>query len=336
MATVFVTGGAGYVGSHCCKAFAEQGWEVVTIDNLSRGWREFVRWGPLVEADLTDAPALADAFRRFRPDLVVHVAGYAYVGESTYDPSIYYKNNVVGSFTLIEEMRRAEVFNLAFSSTCAVYGDAIYTPLDEAHPQNPTNPYGYTKLAVERMLSDFGRSYGLNSVSLRYFNAAGGVPDAGIGERHAPETHLIPLAIEAALGGTEFTINGTDFATRDGTAVRDYVHVADLARAHLLAADLLRREGGVHQVNLGAGRGLSVLDVLRSVESLTGRRIRTTPGPRRAGDPAELFASAQRAQERLGWAPTCSDLDHIIKTALSWRLQDGPAPRIDAAKAVSL
>jgi UDP-arabinose 4-epimerase len=322
MATVFVTGGAGYVGSHCCKAFAEQGWEVVTIDNLSRGWRDFVRWGPLVEADLADAPALADAFRRFRPDIVVHVAAYAYVGESTQDPALYYRNNVVGSLTLLEEMRRADVRNLAFSSTCAVYGDAAYTPLDEDHPQNPTNPYGYTKLAVERMLSDFGRSYGLNSIALRYFNAAGGVPGAGIGERHAPETHLIPLAIEAALMGTEFTINGSDFPTRDGTAVRDYVHVADLARAHVLAADVLRREGGVHRVNLGVGRGHSVLEVLGRVESLTGRKIRALHGPRRPGDPAELFASARRAQDLLGWTPVCSDLDQLVETAVNWRLQD--------------
>ena len=318
MRRVLVTGGAGYVGSHCCKAFAGAGWDVVVFDNLSRGCREAVKWGDLIEGDVADPEAIGAALRRCRPDLVAHFAAYAYVGESVARPDLYYKNNSLGSFALLEQMRMAGISSLIFSSTCATYGLPVRTPIDEDHPQVPISPYGWSKLLVERMLADYHNAYGFNSVSLRYFNAAGCDPDGEIGERHVPETHAIPLAIAAALGGAHFTVNGNDFETFDGTAVRDYVHVADLARAHVLAGEMIMRKGGVHAFNLGTGAGTSVLQVMAAVERAVGRRAALSFGPRRPGDPPVLVASSARAREAFGWTPALSRLDVIVETALAW------------------
>ncbi len=319
MSTVLVTGGAGYVGSHCCKAFASAGWTVVTYDNLSRGWRDAVKWGPLVEGDIGDAETMAATLRQYKPDVVAHFAAYAYVGESVERPELYYRNNSFGTLVLLEEMLKAGVNRLIFSSTCASYGIPVRIPIDEEHPQSPINPYGWSKFIIERMVEDFSRAHGLNAVMLRYFNAAGCDPDGEIGERHEPETHVVPLAIEAAIrSGRAFTINGTDFDTRDGTAVRDYIHVTDLARAHVLAGDRLLQKPGVHVYNLGTGNGTTVKELVEAVGRVSGRSLPVTLGPRRPGDPPALVASASKAESELGWVPRNSDIDRIIETALSW------------------
>lgn len=328
--TVLVTGGAGYVGSHCCKAFAEAGWRVVTFDNLSRGWRDAVRWGPLIEGDISDAAAFGRALQACRPDAVAHFAAYSYVGESMTRPDLYYWNNVVGTHTVVEEMRKAGLSNLILSSSCATYGAPDMALIDEAHAQRPINPYGWSKLMSERIIQDYSAAYGLSAVILRYFNAAGCHPDGDIGERHEPETHVIPLAIEAALDEVRtFTVHGRDFGTHDGTAVRDYVHVVDLANAHLLAAEHLVAEGGLQIFNLGAGVGTSVLEIIQAVERKVGRTIPLKYGPRRPGDPSELVASAERARRVLGWTPRHSSIDDIVETALGWRRGQG-ALRPDA------
>jgi len=319
MKTVLITGGAGYVGSHCAKAFAAAGWKTVVLDNLSRGWRDAVRWGPLVEADIADEVAVRTALEQYRPDVVAHFAAYAYVGESVSDPALYYRNNTAGTLGLLEAMRAAGSPALLFSSTCASYGVPEYVPIDEAHPQNPINPYGWSKMVIERMLEDYGRAYGLDSVSLRYFNAAGCDPDGELGERHEPETHAIPLAIEAALDHAKpFTVLGTDFPTPDGSAIRDYIHVSDLAAAHVLAGEMLVNKGGSHIYNLGTGVGTSVLELIAAVTRAHGAPPAVRYGPRRAGDPACLVASYTKAAAELGWRPERSDMDSIIRTALDW------------------
>jgi UDP-arabinose 4-epimerase len=319
MKTVLVTGGAGYIGSHCCKAFAESGWSVITYDNLSRGWRDAVKWGPLVEADICDAAAVAAALHQHRPDVVAHFAAYAYIGESVERPELYYRNNSFGTLVLLEEMLKIGVDKLILSSTCASYGIPIRSPIDETHPQSPINPYGWSKFIVERMVDNLSDAHGLNAVVLRYFNAAGCDPDGEVGERHEPETHVIPLAIEAAVGsGRIFTINGTDFDTRDGTAVRDYVHVTDLARAHVLAGEKLLRDRGVHVYNLGTGNGTTVNELVDAVRRASGTRLPVAYGPRRAGDPPALVAAAGKAARELGWMPEQSGIDRIVETALAW------------------
>lgn len=317
--TVFVTGGAGYVGSHCCKAFAAAGWRVVVFDNLSRGWRELVRWGPLIEGDLLDRPALQQALDDTRPDIVAHFAAVAYVGESVERPDLYYRNNLMGTLNLLDAMRQAEVRRLVFSSSCTTYGAPVRMPIDESHPQSPISPYGWSKLMAEKMLADFDAAFGLHYVALRYFNAAGADLDGEIGERHEPETHMIPLAIQAALAGDRsFTVNGADFDTRDGSAVRDYVHVNDLADAHCRALTHLMAGGVSEAMNLGAGRGLSVLEILAAVEAVSGRPIPRTIGPRRPGDPAAQVSDAAKAARILGWAPVHSDVATIVETAWRW------------------
>ena len=320
MKTVLVTGGAGYVGSHCCKAFAAAGWHVVTLDNLSRGWRDAVRWGALVEGDITDDALLSATIRRYRPDLIAHLAAYAYVSESAKHPELYYRNNTLGTLSLLETMRKNGINRLLFSSTCACYGHPIRFPIDEEHPQRPINPYGWSKLIAERMLEDYAHAYGLRSISLRYFNAAGCDPEGEIGERHVPETHIIPLAVAAALRSNRvFKVNGTDFATRDGSAIRDYIHVSDLADAHVLAADrLLCSEGGSEIFNLGSGTGTTVLEILAAVDRATGGALRVEHCSHRLGDPTSLLASGAKAQTVLNWTPTRSNIDFIVKTALSW------------------
>jgi UDP-arabinose 4-epimerase len=319
MKTVLVTGGAGYVGSHCCKAFAQAGWSVVVFDNLSRGWREAVKWGPLVEGDIADAAALGAAFDRYRPDVVAHFAAYAYVGESVDRPEIYYRNNSFGTLVLLEEMLRAGISRMIFSSTCASYGLPIRTPIDEEHPQKPINPYGWSKFMIERMIEDFARAHGLSAAMLRYFNAAGCDPEGEIGERHEPETHVIPLAIEAALKQDRtFVFNGSDFDTRDGTAVRDYIHVADLAHAHVLAAEKLLGDRGVHVYNLGTGIGTTVAELVEAVGRISGSKLRIAYGPRRPGDPPVLVAARGKAERELRWVPQQSGIDRIVETALAW------------------
>lgn len=323
--TVLVTGGAGYVGSHCCKLFARAGWDVVTLDNLSRGWRDAVRWGPLIECDIRDSVDVRRALEKHQPDLVAHFAALAYVGESVENPAVYYENNTAGSLSLLNGMRAAGCRHILFSSTCASYGVPQHIPLDESHPQAPINPYGWSKMIIERMLEDFGRAYGIGSVSLRYFNAAGADPEGEIGERHEPETHAIPLAIEAACRTDRpFTILGMDFPTPDGSAIRDYVHVNDLARAHLLAGEMLLERGGTHVFNLGTGVGTSVLELIEAVERVAGSKAVVRRGPRREGDPAKLVASFGKAERELGWLPQHSGIDFIIKTALEWRDRHRP------------
>jgi UDP-arabinose 4-epimerase len=320
MPTVLVTGGAGYVGSHCCKAFAQAGWNVVVLDDLSRGHRQAVRWGPLVEARIDDAVAVAAALREHRPDLVAHFAAYAYVAESVERPDLYYANNSAATLSLLETMRAEGFFRLLFSSTCASYGHPAYLPIDEKHPQAPINPYGWSKFVVERMLEDYAPAFGFASIALRYFNAAGCDLDGEIGEDHDPEPHVIPLALKAALDRSgPFRVLGTDYDTRDGSAVRDYIHVSDLADAHVLAgARLLAGSTGAEVFNLGTGRGTTVLEIADAVDRATGGGLVVERGPRRPGDPAALVASANKARSVLGWEPVRSDIGTIVETALRW------------------
>lgn len=317
--TVFVTGGAGYVGSHGCKAFAKAGWKVVVFDNLSRGWREFVRWGDLIEGDLRDRAGVEAALKAVKPDAVVHYAALAYVNESVTDPALYYDVNVGGTISLLDGMRAAGVDKLLFSSTCATYGVPASSPIDETFPQAPINPYGWTKLMIERALADYSAAYPLRYVALRYFNAAGADPDGEVGERHDPEPHVIPLAIKAARSGeTPFRIFGSDFDTRDGTCVRDYIHVTDLADAHARALDYLLNGGQSDVFNLGTGNGTTVTEIADAVDRRSNRPLRRIKADRRAGDPPALVAAAAKAERVLGWRPTHSSIEEIIDTAWRW------------------
>jgi UDP-arabinose 4-epimerase len=317
--TVLVTGGAGYVGSHAAKALAQAGYRPVTIDNLSRGFAHAVRWGPLEQGDVLDRAFLDAVIARHRPTGVLHFAALAYVGESVTDPARYYRNNLVGSLTVVEAMRDHGLTRIVFSSTCATYGVPLWLPLTEDHPQAPINPYGATKLAVERLLADLDAAHGLRSVALRYFNAAGADPDGEIGENHDPETHLIPLAIAAALGtGPELKIFGTDYPTADGTCIRDYIHVTDLAAAHVAALRHLEAGGASAALNLGTGAGLSVRAIVSEVARQVGRPVPATEAARRPGDPPELVADPGRARGLLGWMPRHSDVASVISTAYAW------------------
>ena len=317
--TILVTGGAGYIGSHACKALARAGYRPVVYDNLSRGHRDAVRWGPFIEGDLADRNQLVAALRREQVDAVMHFAAYAYVGESVQDPSLYYRNNLGGSLALLDSMRAAGVGQIVFSSTCATYGNPETVPIGEDARQLPINPYGETKLAIERALRWYGEAYGLRSVALRYFNAAGADPDGEVGEAHDPETHLIPLAVETALGVREcLDVYGTDYPTPDGTAVRDYIHVQDLAEAHVCALAHLAAGNASLMLNLGTGRGYSVREVIAATEAQAGRPITRRETPRRPGDPPVLVADPTQAQTILGWRAQISDLATIIRTALAW------------------
>ena len=316
---VLVTGGAGYIGSHACKALAARGFLPVTFDNLSRGHEDAVRWGPLERGDLADQGRLGEVFERHRPGAVLHFAAFAYVGESTADPALYYRNNVAGSLSLFEAMATNGVERLVFSSTCATYGVPPQGLIDEATPQAPINPYGATKLMVERMLRDLAGAGKLRSIALRYFNAAGADPDGEIGERHEPETHLIPLAIGAARGTSPpLTVFGDDYPTADGTCIRDYIHVSDLAEAHVAALEAIERGPAFDAFNLGTGQGHSVRDILAAVAEATGKAVPFTMGPRRDGDPPMLVSDARRANDILGWHPQISSIASIVGSAARW------------------
>ena len=317
--TILVTGGAGYIGSHACKSLARAGYRPIAYDSFVRGHREAVRWGPLVEADLADAERLADTIKRFEIAAVMHFAAFAYVGESMTHPELYFRNNVGNSMRLLEAMRGAGVRHIVFSSTAAIYGNPEQVPIPESAPHRPVNPYGESKLMVERMLHWHGEAHGFTYASLRYFNAAGADPGGEIGEDHDPETHLIPLVLEAALGRrARIDILGTDYPTPDGTAIRDYIHVQDLADAHVKAIEHLLRGGASLELNLGTGAGHSVREVIAAAERVTGRSIPQREAPRRPGDPPVLVADARRAREVLGWIPALSSIDSILSTAWGW------------------
>ena len=316
---VAVIGGAGYIGSHAAKALAQAGHEPVVVDNLSTGHREAVRWGPLHEVDIRDRAALAAVFATIRPAAVMHFVALAYVGDSMRDPLAYYETNVAGTLSLLEAMQAVDCPRIVFSSSCATYGIPDRLPITEATPQHPTNPYGETKLACERLLHWAGVAHDLRWMALRYFNAAGADPDGEIGETHEPEPHLIPLALRAAAGtGTPLKVMGTDYPTPDGTAMRDYVHVSDLASAHVLALEHLARGGASRAVNLGTGTPSSVLEVMHTVQAVTGRAVPHEMADRRPGDPPELWADAGLARSLLGWAPRYPTLDQMVETAWAW------------------
>lgn len=323
MSRIFVVGGAGYIGSHCCKALAEAGFEPVVYDNLSTGHAEFVRWGKLIEGDIRDGDRLAKAVRDTRPEAVMHFAGLVVVKDSIAHPEEYFDVNVAGGLCLLDAMLASDVNKIIFSSTCAVYGEPETFPISETAPTNPVNPYGGSKLAFERMLAEFDVKHGLKSVCLRYFNAAGADPGGEVGEWRAEETHLIPLVIMAALGREpSIRIFGSDYATPDGTAVRDYIHVTDLADAHLRALDYLQGGGGSDVFNLGTGVGTSVAEIAAAVERASGCTLDRSVSNRRPGDPPTLVASAEKARGVLGWTPAHSDIDNIIRTAWHWHSQD--------------
>jgi len=330
--TILVTGGAGYVGSHACKALAKAGFQPVVYDNLSRGFRDAVRFGPLVQGDLHDRATLVRAMRDHAVGAVMHFAAFAYVGESVTAPETYYTNNVIGTLSLLGAMHEAGVTSIVFSSTCAVYGVPDRVPIVETTPKAPLNPYGETKLVIEQALRWYGGAYGMRYVALRYFNAAGADADGEIGERHDPETHLIPLVLRASLGTADpVQVFGTDYPTADGTAIRDYIHVTDLADAHVRALRYLSDGGDSATINLGTGRGSSVREIIASVERVGGRKVPYREVARRAGDPPELVADPSLARARLGWQARHSDIDTIIRTALAWETRDSRNTRPGAA-----
>lgn len=313
--TILVTGGAGYIGSHTCKALALAGHTVIVYDNLSTGHREFVRWGDFVYGDIRDTQALRACCKRYTPDGVIHFAASAYVGESVVNPSKYFHNNVVGTLSLLDALRDEGVCNIVVSGTCAVYGQPAVVPIDEDCPPHPINPYGASKLFMERILADYATAYGLHWCSLRYFNAAGGSPEGEIGEWHDPETHLIPRVIAAGLGRiTSVDIFGNDYDTPDGTCIRDYIHVEDLARAHMLAMQYLMDSGESMPLNLGTGHGASVREIVAGVGDIIGKPVPHAVRPRRPGDPDRLVADAARAKKVLGWEATAS-LEKILSDA---------------------
>jgi UDP-glucose-4-epimerase GalE len=336
LSTVLVTGGAGYIGSHAVKALVLAGHQVVIYDNFSEGYpgavaaikRAIDRRGrpasavELIEGDIRDTARLAGALEECRADAVVHLAGFLVVGASVRDPIGYYDNNVRGSLAVLQAMVSASipVKKLIFSSTCAVFGEPAEVPIREDMPKAPINAYGETKLAVERALPHYERAYGIKAVTLRYFNVAGADPEGDLGEAHAPEVHLIPRAIDAALGRDSLTVFGTDYPTPDGTCQRDYIHVTDLAGAHIKALDHLDRGGPSDAFNLGNGRPFTVLEIIRAVEEVSGRPVPWTAGPRREGDPAVLFTSSERAHRVLGWKPELEDLREIVDSAYQWRV----------------
>lgn len=328
---VLVTGGAGYIGSHACKALHRAGFTPVALDNLVNGHRWAVRWGPLEVADVRDRPQVEAVLRRYRPAAVIHFAGFAYVGESMSEPGKYYDNNITGALTLLAAMHACEVNKLVFSSTCATYGIPDQLPIREETPQRPINPYGHTKLMIEQAIRDYSAAYGLRGVSLRYFNAAGADEEGEIGELHEPETHLIPRALMAVTGSLPaLEVFGTDLDTHDGTCVRDFIHVADLAAGHVDAVRYLLAGGESACVNLGTGRGISVREIIASVERITGRRVPVKFSPPRAGDPPILVADPTRAGALIGFKPRYTQIDAVVESAWRWHCrleEDARGPR---------
>ena len=317
--SVLVTGGGGFIGSHACKALKAAGFLPVTLDNLSTGHADAVRFGPLVQGDVRDTALVAAALSEHRAIAVIHFAASAYVGESMAKPGLYYDNNLGGMIGLLKGCDAAGVNRIVFSSSCATYGVPDTLPIRETTPQRPINPYGRTKLVCEQMLADHAAAHGLRYAALRYFNAAGADPEGELGERHSPETHLLPLALRAASGeGAPLQVFGTDYPTPDGTCIRDYIHVTDLARAHVLAVERLLSGGESLMVNLGTGRGLSIRDILTGIAALTGREVPVVWGPRRAGDPPALVADPTAAREALGFATRNSDLNTILAHSAPW------------------
>jgi len=319
MIPILVTGGAGYIGAHTCKALKDAGFLPITYDNFSTGHRYAVQWGPCVEGDLRDSKTLEETLQKYKPKGVLHFAASALVIESMHNPGLYYDNNVGGSLSLLEAMRKHEIPYLVFSSTCATYGNPQFSPITEEHPQLPINPYGRSKLMVEQIIEDFGRTYGLCSVNLRYFNAAGADFSGSVGENHTPETHIIPLIMQVAQKiRKEITIYGTQFPTPDGTAVRDYIHVVDLARAHVQALQWLFAHKKKRSINLGTGKGFSILEIVKAVEEFTKEKIPVRFESERAGEPSHLVADNTKARNVLGWAPEYSSLPMLIESAWKW------------------
>lgn len=324
MAKVLVTGGAGYVGAHCCLALSQAGHEVVVYDNLSNGHAAFAKWGRLERGDIRDRARLDAVIAEQRPDAVLHCAALIEVGVSVKDPSSFYDNNVAGALTVLDAMRDANIKAFVFSSTCATYGAPQFLPMDESHPQAPLNPYGWSKLMIEQASRDYAAAYGIRFAHLRYFNAAGAAPEFGVGERHDPESHAIPLALFTLIGRRAgFSIFGDDYDTRDGTALRDYVHVLDLADAHVRAIERLVGGGDSIAANLGTGDGTTVKELLAAVERVTGKAVPAAITPRRAGDSPALLANNAYARAALGWSPQRS-LDDIVASAWRWHSEVEP------------
>ncbi|HXK62078.1 MAG TPA: UDP-glucose 4-epimerase GalE [Acidobacteriota bacterium] len=321
MNTCLVTGGAGYIGSHAVAELNRRGFRTIVIDNLSEGHREAVFDSPLEVVDLSDERELERVFDSYQIDGVMHFASLCYVGESMTDPRKYFEQNLGNALTLLRVMLRHGVVNFILSSTCATYGNPLRVPIDESHPQDPVSPYGETKYFIERILKHYSRAYGLRFVALRYFNAAGASRDSRLGESHDPETHLIPRVLQAAKGGGAVDVYGDDYPTPDGSCIRDYIHVEDLASAHVAALEWLERTGRSDFFNLGTGHGYSVKEVIETAKRITGCPIQVRLADRRAGDPPELVADARKAQDTLGWKAQYSDLDTIIQTAWQWELQ---------------
>jgi UDP-glucose 4-epimerase len=319
MHKILVVGGAGYIGSHMVKRLGQLGCAVTTLDNLSSGHRDAVLYGEFVHGDLADRALLNRLLQPGRFDVVMHFASFIQVGESLREPALYYENNVVNTLNLLEATRSAGISRFIFSSTAATFGDPQYTPIDESHPQTPINPYGRSKLMVEQILQDYDRAYGLKSVCLRYFNAAGADPEGDLGERHEPETHLIPLVLQVAAGRRpHLSVFGRDYDTPDGTCIRDYVHVNDLCEAHWLSIQLLLQDAHSESFNLGNGRGFSVEEVIEAARTVTGRNISIVNESRRPGDPARLVADATKAKVQLNWQPRFSELETLVEHAWNW------------------
>lgn len=318
---ILVVGGAGYIGSHMVKQLAQAGNDVITLDNLSYGYHDAVKYGEFIEGDLGDRTVLDSIFKPGDIDAVMHFAGFIQVGESVIKPSMYYHNNVVNTHTLLDAMLDHGVKNFIFSSTAAIFGEPDYTPIDEKHNKQPINPYGHSKLMIEQVLDDYDKAYGLRSTCLRYFNAAGADPEGELGERHVPETHLIPLILQAASGRREdIKVFGDDYATDDGTCVRDYIHINDLCEAHSLALQNMITNDKSARYNLGNGKGFSVKQVIDVAKEVSGNDFKVTIEPRRAGDPAVLVADATLAKKELNWQPKFAELKDIVKTAWQWEI----------------
>lgn len=337
MSNILVTGGAGYIGSHACKQLQSEGFTPVTYDNLSRGHRDLVKWGPLEVGDIADHEKLGAVITEYKPAAVLHFAGFGYIAESVQDPLMYYVNNIAGTTQLLQTLRDNSINKIVFSSTCAVYGVAEDLPLTEKTPCQPINPYGRSKLTVEHILRDCSSAYGLKSVSLRYFNAGGADEDGETGEDHDPEPHVLPCAMMTAGGLLPvFDILGDDYPTADGSAIRDYIHVTDLAAAHVAALRYLLNDGDTVSVNLGSGTGFSVREIISAVEKVTGHNVPVNIKPRRAGDPPALFADAGLARELLGFEAKHSDLENIISTAWAWHKTRHDLGRSEMAEAIKL